>query len=208
VTAVVTSPTGQAVLTAAGRALHTGDGWLARKAYSLLDRGLRCFGARGNKAADKLFAALVSVGGRVAEMAAPVVHRVARFSDAQAPHMRLLSSLVRSYALHRVLKAFVANPWLRLLVEAVLVPAVLDSRAAAWLRVGVREARVRAERLREQADTLSDLDHSDQATTATAADLKRVVEDDDLTAPDDVPIPSNRAERRAAARQQRRHQQH
>jgi len=78
VTAVVTSPSGQAVLTSAGRALRKAGGWLARKAYSLLDRGLRCFGAPGNRAADKLFAALVSVGGRVAEVAAPVVHRVAR----------------------------------------------------------------------------------------------------------------------------------
>jgi len=130
------------------------------------------------------------------------------FSDAQAPHMRLVSSLVRSYALHRVLKALVANPWLRLLVEAVLVPAVLDSRAAAWLRARVGEARVRAERLREQADTMSGFEQTEHATPAAAADRKRVIEDDDLVAPDDVPIPSNRAERRAAERRQRRQQRH
>ncbi len=208
VTAVVTSPTGQAVLTAAGRALRTAGSWLARKAYSLLDRGLRCFGTPGNRAADQLFAATVSVGGRIAEVAAPVVHRVARFTDAQAPHIRLLSSLLRSYAVHRALKALVVNPLLRLLVEVVLVPAILDSRIATCVRAGVHEARVRAERLRDQADTMSSLEQLASAAAATSADGERAVRDDGCSAPpEDVPLPSNRAERRAAERQQRRHQQ-
>ncbi len=133
-TGVVTSPTGRALLNAAGRALGKLLGWVARNTYSGVDRVLRCFGRVGNTAADKLFAGIVSLGGKVATVATPVVHRVACLSDPSTTQARVLSGICQSYVVHKLLKAFIRNAWLRLLVELVLVPAVLDSRVWAWGR--------------------------------------------------------------------------
>ncbi len=206
VTAVVSSPTGRAVVDSAARTLGKTLSWLVGTAYSGLDRGLRCFGAAGNKVADKLFAGVVALGGKVATIAAPVVHRVARLSDPATPEVRLLSALCRSYVLHRLLTALVGNAWLRLLVEAVLVPAVLDSRLVAQIRAAVQEARVRAERLQEQADSLAVLELQEPAVTPEAEDLPAGVDKaEDL---DDALVPSNHAERRAAQRQDRKRTQH
>jgi hypothetical protein len=204
VTAVITSPTGRAVVDSAARTLGQTLNWLARTTYSGLDRGLRCFGAAGNRVADKLFAGVVALGGKVATVAAPVVHRVTRLSDPATPQARLLSALCRSYLLHRTLTALVGNAWLRLLVEALLVPAVLDSRLVAQLRAAAQEARLRAERLQEQADTLAVLELQEPAVAPQAEDLTAVEAEDD----DDDLVPSNRAERRAARRQDRKRTQH
>ncbi len=206
VTTVVTSPTGRAVVDSTARTVGRILSWLARTAYSGVDRGLRCFGAGGNKVADKLFAGVVALGGKVTTVVAPVVHRVARLSDPATPQVRLLSALCRSYVLHRTLTALVGNAWLRLLVEAVLVPAVLDSRLVAQLRAAVQQARVRAERLQEQADTLAVLELQEPAVAPQAEDLPATVDEaEDL---DDALVPSNRAERRAAQRQDRKRTQH
>lgn len=194
-TSVVTSPTGRAVLTGVGRVLGRIGGWAARKAYSGLDRALRFFGKAGNTAADNLFAAVVSVGGKIGSVAAPVVHRVARLTDPASTPVRLLSGLCQSYVVHKLLRGFITNPWLRVLTEVVLIPAVLDSRLWDSIRRTCRQAQVRAQQLREQAQVLVDLEEQQPA------DHQEPLFDDDVL------VPSNRAERRAAQRQNR-HQQH
>ncbi len=60
----VTSTTGRAVLSRVGRAVDTALGWVARKTYSGFDGVLGCFGKPGQKAADKLFAGVVSSAAR------------------------------------------------------------------------------------------------------------------------------------------------
>ena len=192
VTGVVTSPAGRAVLGRVGRVLGRIGGWMARTAYSGLDRGLRCFGKAGNTAADKLFAAVVSVGGKIGSVAAPVVHRVARLTDPASTPIRLLSGLCQSYVVHKLLRAFVSNPWLRVLSEVVLVPTVLDSRLWNVLRRTFRQAQVRSQELRQQAKMLVNLE-PEQGPTRRQGSL----------VDDDVLVPSNRAERRAAQRQHR-----
>ena len=206
--AVASSPTGRAALSSVGRLAGKALSWLARTAYSGLDRLLRCFGRIGNQTADKLFVGVVSLGGKVAAVAAPVVHRVARLSDPETPQARVVSAICRSYLLHRVLKGFVGNVWLRLLVEAVLVPAVVDSRLATSARGVLRQARTRAQRLQEQAQVVVDLQRQEAQAEqlALAVDLQdlpvaagmETVQLPDL--PGDVPVPGNRAERRAAQR--------
>ena len=52
--AVVSSPTGRAVVDASARLLGKGLRWIATKSYDLVDSGLRLFGKPGNKVADKL----------------------------------------------------------------------------------------------------------------------------------------------------------
>ena len=203
-TSLVTSPTGRAVLNSAGRMLGKAIGWLARKTYSGLDRGLRLFGKAGNKAADKLFAGVVSLGGKVASVAAPVVHRVARLSDPQTTQARVLSGVCQSFVVHKLLKAFIGNAWVRLLAEVVLVPTALDSRLWAWVRGVLREARTRTQTLREQAKMIVDLEQppeGDQPPLPYEDGRASRISDEDL-------VPSNRAERRAAERQQRKHVQH
>jgi hypothetical protein len=198
---VVTSATGRAVLNRTGRTLGRFIGWMARKTYSGIDRVLRCFGKVGNQAADKLFAGVVSLGGKVATVASPIVHRVARLSDPATPQARVLSGLCQSYVIHKLLKGFIGNGWLRLAVELVLVPAVLDSRLWAWTKGAALEARTRAHRLQEQAQVLVDLEQDDQLL------LIPDVEDVHVVTTLDEPIPSNRAERRAAQRHGKRPQQ-
>ncbi len=205
ITSAVTSPTGQKVLKKAGLLFGRACGWLARTVYSGVDHGLRMFGRSGNKAADLLFAGVVSIGGKVAAVAAPVVHRVTRFSDPQAAHIRLLSGVARSVFVHRLLKAFIGNPLVRLLVEGVLLPVALDSRATAWLRAQVRVLRQRAALLHEQAETLTaeaTLRPADMGTDPTPVADAPMPPWQELDA--DEPVATNRAERRAQQRQQQR----
>ena len=196
---IVTSPTGRAVLNSTGRTVGKLIGWTARETYSGLDRVLRCFGKVGNKAADTLFAGIVSLGGKVATVAAPVVHRVARLSDPSTTQARVLSGICQSYVIHKLLKGFIGNGWLRLAVELVVVPAVLDSRLWAWTRGALVEARTRAHRLREQAQVLVDLEQQGAEQLLLIPDL----EDIHVVTTLDEPVPTNRAERRAAQRGKR-----
>jgi hypothetical protein len=206
-TALITSRTGRSLLNSTLRATGRTLSWTARAAYSLLDRGLRCFGRVGNQAADKLFGGVVSLGGKVAAVAAPVVHRVARLSNPAAPQARVVSALCRSYLLHRLLKGFVGNPWLRLLIEAVLIPAVIDSRLAVWLRGVLQEARTRAQTLQEQARVVVELQRQETAQAeqlllpTELTDLPVAAGAEDVQLPvAEIPAPGNRAERRAAQR--------
>jgi len=203
-TALVSSPTGRAVVNSVGRTLGKLAGWMARTGYSGLDRALRCFGSAGTKVADKLFSGVVSLGGKIAAVAGPVVHRVARLYDPHTTQARLVSGICQSYLVHKLAKGFIGNAWLRLLVEAVLLPAVLDSRLGAWTRTTLREARTRAHRLQEQAQLLVDLEQQGGGASAL------LVPDDLQDVPGvttlDEPAPANRAERRAAQRQGRRPQ--
>ncbi len=201
-TAVVTSPTGRAVLNVAGRALGKLFGWTLGKVYSGLDRALRCFGKPGNKAADKLFSGIVALGGKIATVAGPVVYRVARLSDPHTTHARVLSGICQSYVVHKLLKALIGNAWLRLLVEAVVLPAAMDSRVVTRTRTALREARTRAHRLQEQAQVLTDLQR--QQAEDQPLLVPDDVEDIDVVATVDEPVPANRAERRAAQRQGKR----
>jgi len=203
VTSVVTSPTGRAVLNRAGRMLGKIVGWMARKTYSGIDRVLRCFGTLGNKAADKLFAGVVSLGGKVASVASPVVHRVARLSDPSTTQARVLSGICQSYVIHKLLKGFIGNSWLRLAVELVLGSAVLDSRLWAWTKGVLVQARTRAHRLQEQAQVLVDLERQETDQLLQVPDDR---EDVHVVTTLDEPVPSNRAERRSAQRQGKRPQ--
>ena len=203
-TGVVTSPTGRTVLNRIGRLLGQVAGSVARRTYSGIDRGLRCFGKVGNKAADQLFASVVSVGGRVATVAGPVVHRVARLSDPATVQARVLSGICQSFVVHRLLKAVIGSAWVRVLVEVVLVPSVLDSRLWGWVRGLVREARTRAQRLHDQARLIVNLEQHSEGEQLRLPDG---AEDAYLvTALEEDLVPSNRAERRAAQRQGKRPQ--
>lgn len=217
VTSIVTSPTGQAVIRKVGGFLGRALGWVARKTYSLVDRGLRCFGRTGNKAADALFSGVVSLGGKLASLAAPVVYRVARFADAQTPQARLLNSIARSYVLHRLFKALIANPYLRLLIEGFVIPVLVDSRVGQWVRQQVRTVRLRATSLREQTEKMSP-QSTDGVNGSRGADRPDTGYEPPMASGEDVPMPLwlvdedltpfNRAERRAAQRTGQRNPKH
>jgi len=195
-TALVASPTGRAVVNSVGRTLGTLAGWTARKVYSGLNRVLRCFGTSGNKVADTLLSGIVSLGGKIATVAGPVVHRLARLCDPHTTQARLVSGICQSYLVHKLVKGLLGNTWLRLLVQAVLLPAVLDSRLVAWARTTLRTARTRAHRLQQQARVLVDLEQQPGGPLLLPVDLPVVPGAARL----DEPVPANRAERRAAQR--------
>ncbi len=165
------------------------------------------FGEPGNKVAGKLLSATVSLGGKIAGIAAPVVHRVARLSDPATPHVRVIGALSRSYVLHRLCKGLFGNSVLQVAMEAALIPAVLDSRLAVWLRTVLRQIRARAEALRAQEAVAAELPTVAEVVDDHVAEqlLDEALTHDELL---ETPVPMNRAERRAAERQQRRHQQH
>ena len=73
ITAALTDPTCRRLLGKAATVIGRGVGWLARKVYTGIDGGLRLFGRPGNRMADALFAGVVSLGGKMASVAAPVV---------------------------------------------------------------------------------------------------------------------------------------
>lgn len=201
VTGLATSPFGRAALNRGGRLLGKIIGWTARKTYSGIDRVLRCFGKVGNKAADKLFAGVVSLGGKIATVATPVVHRVARLSEPNTAQARALSGICRSFVIHNLLKGFIGNAWLRLLIELVVLPACLDSRLLAGVRGALAKARARTRKPQEQdhvaaEDLERQPDEGDQLVL-----IPDVMEDVDVvTSLPQGPVPSNRAERRAAQR--------
>ncbi len=204
--AVISSPTGRAVIDAAGGLFGRGLRWVASKSYDLVDRGLRLFGTHGNKAADKLFSATVSLGGRIASIAAPVVHRVARLSDPTTPHVRLIGALSRSYVLHRLCRGLFGNSVVQVAMEAALIPALLDTRLALWLRTVLRQIRTRAEALKAQDAIVAELPTVAEVVDDQVAEqlLDETLMQDEVL---ETPVLMNRAERRAAERQQRRHVQ-
>ncbi len=195
-TGLVASPTGRAVVNSVGRTLGRLSGWMARTVFSGLDRVLRCFGSAGNKVADTLLSGVVSLGGKIAAVAGPIVHRLARLCDPHTTQARLVSGICQSYLLHKLAKGVIGNSWLRLLVQAVLLPAVLDSRLVAWARTTLRQARTRAHRLQQQAQVLVDLEQQAGGPLLLPVDLPVVPGAARL----DEPVPANRAERRAAQR--------
>ncbi len=204
---LATSPIARRLLHKAGGSCLRPLSWLARTASTGIDRGLRLFGKAGNRAADALFALVVTVGGRVAAVASPVVHRIARFADPQTPHIRVLAGISRSYFLHRALQALISNGLVRLLVEGMLIPTFMDSRIACWVHRQVQILRTRAACLQEQAVTVPDLpaEARNGRTRPSGGESSR---DPSVLSPDralplikdDEPRPSNRAERRAQER--------
>jgi hypothetical protein len=220
-TAVVTDPRGQAVLRRGARTTARISGWVGRTAYSLIDRGLRVFGRPGNRAADALFDGAVAIGGKVANAAAPVVHRVARFADPKTPPMRVMRGVAVSYLFHRVLRLFISNTYARLLIDGLVSTVTVDSRIARWLRSMTGQMRLRFTSLREQRRTLipqpvePEVWPEEPVAQTVPRSAKAVSRSKSLTIPrwdvnqpdhddGDVPAPSNRAERRQQQREQGR----
>ncbi len=204
---LATSPTTRRLLQKAGGSVGRALSWLGRTAYSVIDFALRWFGKPGSKVADALFAGLVAAGGRIGSLAAPVVRRVARFSDPQAPHIRVLAGISRSYFLHRVLKALISNGLVRVLVEGLAVPALIDSKVAQWVRRQIGILHARAMGLQEQALRVSQLPAESlmgrpggaNNSSARLRPERPTATVDQSTLDEDLE-PSNRAERRAQQR--------
>ena len=198
VTGLATSATGRAALNSGGRLLGKLVGGAARKTYSGIDRVLRCFGKAGNNAADKLFAGVVSLGGKIAIVATPVVHRVARLSEPNTAQARAWSGVCRSFVIHKLLKGFVGNAWLRLLIELVVLPGWLETRLLAWVRAALARARARTaqDEGQEGAGSVRHAEDGDQLVLIPDV----LDEGHGVTHLLKEPVPSNRAERRAAQR--------
>ena len=95
----------------------------------------------------------------------------------------------------------------RLMLDALIAGqrdpgAALDSRVVARTRTALREARTRAHRLQDQAQVLTDLQpQAEDQPLLVPDDVENI---DDVVTTVDAPVPSNRAERRAAQRQGKR----
>ena len=204
---VVTHPQGQALIRNAGRFLGRVVGWLARTTYRAVDSGLRLFGRPGNRAADALFAGSVRIGGPIGHAASGAVDRIARFTDPQAAHVRLLAGLSRSYLVHRVARSFVSNKWLRLLLDSALIPTLADSRVGQRLRSLVRQLMSRLGHLRKQRQTMTVVSEAVGSPVLVEAVVVPTADDEMSTEDVKFPQPSNRAGRRAMQRQeaQQRH---
>jgi hypothetical protein len=200
--AVITSDTGREFLAHAARTISSAVTSVGTTVASLVDGGLRRLGGVGKRTADWLSMTITGLRRRL-QPAVTAVRWFARASHPSNPLGQLVGTVSRSYLLHLLLSATVRNRWLRGVVELVLIPAIADSAALAWLRRVVAQARVRAERLRRQADVVADAPSEDTSTSEA-----RFVAGDEVD--DDGQQESglaNRAERRAAKRQNRGPQQ-
>ncbi len=132
--AVVTSPTGRSALRPFVAATASATRRGTRTAARSLDRTLRLCGGPGHHAADYLRSQTAHLQARLGELLASLTTRTAWLRDVDAPHARLVAGLARSYLLHLMLRATTRNAVMRLLVEGVLVPLVVNSRLGQWLR--------------------------------------------------------------------------
>ncbi len=217
--ALVTSPTGRSALrpfvTATASAIRRGTRTAARS----VDRALRLFGAPGHQAADYLSSQTAHLQLRLGELA-PLTGRGAWLLDVDAPHARLVAGLARSYLLHLALRAAIRNAVVRLVVEGVLVPLVVNSRLGQWLRSVTTAppadgsaqrpagpaapdqppAGPAAPEAGPAATGLTSRPGGPRAADPEVSELPTVPTDEELPAPE----PLNRAERRAQHRQQAR----
>ena len=117
----------------------------------------------------------------------------------------MIGALSRSYVLHRLCKGLFGNSVLQVAMEAALIPAVLDSRLAVWLRTVLRQIRTRAEALKAQDAVVAELPTVTETVVQDQA-IEQLLDEEELEEQlVETPVPMNRAERRAAERQQRKH---
>ncbi len=210
--AVLTSPTARRALrplvTATAR---TGQSivWAAARTA---DRGLRLFGAPGSRVADALGRQVAHLQVRLDQLLAPLARDRAGLLDPAAAHVRLVAGLARSYLLHLLLRASIRSTVLRLLVEGVVLPLLVNSRLSQSLRSIVTSPHASAPADRPAgpeapeagaAATGPKLPPTDPTAAGPEATGGPSASDEDEEPPA-APEPLNRAERRAQQRQQTR----
>ncbi len=125
--AVLSSPaarrTLQPVLITVGAAARRAANAFGR----LPDRTLRLFGQPGQQAAEQLSGRARALRSRLADFATPTRVQLARLLDPDAPHLQLAAGLARSYLLHLALRSAFRSAVVRLLVESIVIPLLLDT---------------------------------------------------------------------------------
>ncbi len=209
--AVVTSPTARRAL----RPLVAGTACTAQSvlwaAARAADRGLRLFGAPGSRVADALGRQVAHLQVRLDQLLAPLAQRRAELVHPAAAHVRLVAGLARSYLLHLTLRATIRSAVVRLLVEGVVLPLLVNSRLGQSLRSvvapphasGRTAHRPAGPEAPEAAATGPELPPADPTGAPTETTEVAVAPDEDEEPPA-APEPLNRAERRAQHRQQAR----
>ncbi len=132
--AILTSPTAQRALRPLVTATASTAQSMLRTAAGTADRGLRLFGAPGHRAADALSRQVAHLQVRLDQLLAPLARRWAWLVHPAAAHVRLVAGLARSYLLHLLLRTTVRSTVLRLLVEGVVLPLLVNSRLGQSLR--------------------------------------------------------------------------
>ncbi len=151
------------------------------------DRGLRLFGAPGSRVADALGRQVAHLSGPAHDLLAPLAQGRAWLLQPAAAHVRLVAGLARSYLLHLVLRATIRSSVVRLLVEGVVLPLLVNSRLGQSLRSLVTPPHA----------------SGGPAVRPTGPEVPEAVPDEDEERPA-APEPLNRAQRRAQHRQQAR----
>ncbi len=185
---------------------------MLRAAARTADRGLRLFGAPGRRVADALGGQVAHLLVRLTDVLAPLARRWAWLVRPAAPHVRLVAGLARSYLLHLLLRTTIRSTIVRLLVEGVLMPLLVNSRLGQSLRSVVAPPHPSPGTAGRKTGPEVEADLAATEAGPRPADLRAgdTETPDVASAPDEdeeppaAPEPLNRAERRAQQRQQAR----
>ncbi len=219
--AVVTSPTGRSALRRVVTATASVTRRATRTAACFLARTLRLCGAPGHQAADYLSSQTAHLQLRLGELLASLTAHGPWLLNVDAPHARLVAGLARGYLLHLALRAAIRNTIVRLLVEGVLVPLVVNSRLGQWLRSVATPPQADASVQGPAGPGAPDQPPTGPAASGAGPAAEPELRSADPTAADSevtefptavpskneeltAPEPPNRAERRAQQRQQAR----
>lgn len=179
--------------------LVRGTGRVCSRLTAACGRGLRgflsAFGSRGVKVADRLQSVAHRVVDTVRSASAAWMPRVYLGLAAAGVALEVSRPLLRGVLVHRLLSQYVPSRLLRGALQLLVMPALVDGRAAAWLH-RIAAAVTRQVRRLTRADValvVVDLEKGNQDDAAS---------DSPAEVPVERPVPQNRAERREAQRQE------
>lgn len=153
VAAVLTSARGQRLVTAFGRQGLRVLRWAGRWVGHGLDQLLGLFGKPGRRAADWLHSQAHNARQHLGRLR-PVLRRLAALFDPHSAQVRVAHSAASGAVLHRLL-GLVRHRALRVLLEVLIVPGLLDGDLLARLRQR-RSRRARTDQASRPATTATD----------------------------------------------------
>jgi hypothetical protein len=197
-----TTRRGQNALATVATAVGRSTAAAACAACQALEQGMRLFGHPGVRAADRFAVVTSRIGRRVQELTTVASNRAASAMKPESIHIRVAAALSQSYLLHRALQRLIPGRLLRVTVETLLVPEVVNRRAAWHLYSMLRQRPGRRVTPPPPKTVVVADAHASDEDPRPGGFGPHDAAPQSTPTPALVPAPVNRAERRAAQRDQ------